>query len=262
MPNSISPARTPTPELIQPGLPDHKKQEIQANLHHPLNRRQTTEDSEDEVDDERYEQGRIETKKGVEIDRASAGAIRRSKAEKSADQEEEDEFGYTKKKIAKKYGDLKGEVILVDLQKGANGLGISLAGNKDRTLMSAFICGLNPNGNAFKDGRLRVGDEILEVNGNVIYGRCHLNASSIFKGIPGPTVKVIVLRKKTGLQEMAIKPITQFPVTLEDEVSVPGFSVPVSFSGSWMYFFSDAGKTGFKRICIIVCNFFLLTHAG
>ncbi|XP_069993996.1 multiple PDZ domain protein isoform X5 [Penaeus vannamei] len=217
MPNSISPARTPTPELIQPGLPDHKKQEIQANLHHPLNRRQTTEDSEDEVDDERYEQGRIETKKGVEIDRASAGAIRRSKAEKSADQEEEDEFGYTKKKIAKKYGDLKGEVILVDLQKGANGLGISLAGNKDRTLMSAFICGLNPNGNAFKDGRLRVGDEILEVNGNVIYGRCHLNASSIFKGIPGPTVKVIVLRKKTGLQEMAIKPITQFPVTLEDE---------------------------------------------
>ncbi|XP_068250449.1 inactivation-no-after-potential D protein-like [Palaemon carinicauda] len=84
-------------------------------------------------------------------------------------------------------------------------------------MMSAFICGLNPNGNAFKDGRLRVGDEILEVNGNVIYGRCHLNASSIFKGIPGPAVKVIVLRKKTGMQEMAIKPITQFPVTLEDE---------------------------------------------
>ncbi|XP_063596467.1 multiple PDZ domain protein-like isoform X3 [Penaeus indicus] len=130
---------------------------------------------------------------------------------------EDVEHEYDPEKIAKKYGDLKGEVILVDLQKGANGLGISLAGNKDRTLMSAFICGLNPNGNAFKDGRLRVGDEILEVNGNVIYGRCHLNASSIFKSIPGPTVKVIVLRKKTGLQEMAIKPITQFPVTLEDE---------------------------------------------
>ncbi|XP_042870689.1 multiple PDZ domain protein-like isoform X1 [Penaeus japonicus] len=95
VPNSISPARTPTPELIQPGLPDHKKQEIQANLHHPLNRRQTTEDSEDEVDDDRYEQGRIETKKGVEIDRASAGAVRRSKADKAADTEEEDEFGYT-----------------------------------------------------------------------------------------------------------------------------------------------------------------------
>lgn len=216
-PHSVTPARTPTPELIQPGLPDHKKQEIQANLSKPFNRRQTTEDSDDDLDDVHYDQGRIETKKGVEIDRASAGAVRRSKVEKQNDTEEEDEFGYTKKKIQKKYGDLKGEVILVDLQKGANGLGISLAGNKDRTMMSAFICGLNPNGNAFKDGRLRVGDEILEVNGNVIYGRCHLNASSIFKGIPGPSVKVIILRKKTGLQEMAIKPITQFPVTLEDE---------------------------------------------
>lgn len=33
----------------------------------PMARRQTTEDSEDEADDERYEQGRIETKKGVEV---------------------------------------------------------------------------------------------------------------------------------------------------------------------------------------------------
>ncbi|XP_050740154.1 multiple PDZ domain protein-like isoform X4 [Eriocheir sinensis] len=131
--------------------------------------------------------------------------------------QEDVEHEYDLEKIQKKYGDLKGEVVVVELQKGANGLGISLAGNKDRTVMSAFVCGLNPNGNAFKDGRIKVGDEVLEVNGNVIYGRCHLNASSIFKGIPGPKVKVIVLRKKTGLQEMAIKPVTQFPVTLEDE---------------------------------------------
>ena len=54
-------------------------------------------------------------------------------------------------------------MVVVELQKGANGLGISLAGNKDRTLMSAFVCGLNPNGNAFKDGRIKVGDEVLEV---------------------------------------------------------------------------------------------------
>lgn len=31
-----------------------------------------------------------------QIDRASAGAVRRSKADKQADTEEEDEFGYTK----------------------------------------------------------------------------------------------------------------------------------------------------------------------
>ncbi|KAK8727128.1 hypothetical protein OTU49_009709, partial [Cherax quadricarinatus] len=85
-PTSITPARTPTPELIQPGLPDHKKQEIQANLHQPLQRRQTTEDSDDF--DVHYEQGRVETKAGVEIDRASAGALKRSKGEKQDDSEE------------------------------------------------------------------------------------------------------------------------------------------------------------------------------
>ena len=68
-------------------------------------------------------------------------------------------------KIQKKYGDLPGEVLLIELQKGSNGLGLSLAGNKDRTRMSVFVCGLNPQGNAFKDGRIRTGDEILEVSG-------------------------------------------------------------------------------------------------
>ncbi|KAK8727131.1 hypothetical protein OTU49_009709, partial [Cherax quadricarinatus] len=84
-----SPAHSPTvntPTTEQPGLPDHKKQEIQANLHQPLQRRQTTEDSDDF--DVHYEQGRVETKAGVEIDRASAGALKRSKGEKQDDSEE------------------------------------------------------------------------------------------------------------------------------------------------------------------------------
>ena len=33
------------------------------------------------------------------------------------------------------------------------------------------VCGLNPQGNAFRDGRIKVGDTILEVNGHVIHGR-------------------------------------------------------------------------------------------
>lgn len=75
-------------------------------------------------------------------------------------------------KIQKKYHDLKGELVVVELQKEANGLGISLAGNRDRTLMSAFVCGLNPSGNAYKDGRIKVGDEILEVRLALIWYRC------------------------------------------------------------------------------------------
>jgi multiple pdz domain protein, putative len=52
---------------------------------------------------------------------------------------------------------------LVELQKGTTGLGLSLAGNRDRTKMSVFICGMHPKGSAAKDGRICVGDEILEV---------------------------------------------------------------------------------------------------
>lgn len=78
-------------------------------------------------------------------------------------------LGYAKnvflvtEKVQKKYHHLHHEVHLVTLEKSRRGLGISLAGHKDRNKMAAFICGINPKGTAFKNGELRVGDEILEV---------------------------------------------------------------------------------------------------
>ncbi|CAK1547805.1 unnamed protein product [Leptosia nina] len=57
----------------------------------------SSEESSDE-EDERELQGRTYSEKGVEIDRASAGAIKRSREEKEADKEEEDDFGYTSSK--------------------------------------------------------------------------------------------------------------------------------------------------------------------
>ncbi len=52
---------------------------------------------------------------------------------------------YSSEKIHKKYGDLKGYAFLVDLHKGLTGLGISLSGNRDRTKMSVFVCGMHPS---------------------------------------------------------------------------------------------------------------------
>ena len=40
----------------------------------------------------------------------------------------------------------------------------SLAGNKDRTKTSVFVVGVNPSGAAGKDGRILIGDEVLEVS--------------------------------------------------------------------------------------------------
>ena len=52
---------------------------------------------------------------------------------------------------------------MVKLEKNRRGLGISIAGHKDRNKMAVFICGLNPKGAAYQKGELKVGDEILEV---------------------------------------------------------------------------------------------------
>ncbi|XP_039276607.1 multiple PDZ domain protein isoform X4 [Nilaparvata lugens] len=233
-PYPIPHPRTPTPELIQEGLTDEQKQGVSSRPSMKVRAPQPpsgaaqkpaaskryssdSEDSEDSEDDTRLMEGRIYTKKGVEISRASAGNVKRSKEEIEADPEEEDDFGYTANKVKKKYGALGGAVVVAQLERGHQGLGISLAGHRDRTRMAVFVCGINPKGQAHKAQALKVGDEILEVNGVVLHGRCHLNASAIIKGLPGPVFKVIVLRRQTGLEDLAVKPITQFPVSLDDE---------------------------------------------
>uniref|UniRef100_A0A3P9NAS6 PDZ domain-containing protein n=1 Tax=Poecilia reticulata TaxID=8081 RepID=A0A3P9NAS6_POERE len=80
-----------------------------------------------------------------------------------------------------RYGDLQGELLRVDLEKDRQGLGLSLAGNRDRTRLSIFVVGLHPSGPASRDGRIRVGDELLEINNQILYGRSHQNASAIIK---------------------------------------------------------------------------------
>jgi InaD-like protein len=66
-------------------------------------------------------------------------------------------------KIRQRYADLPGELHIIELEKDKNGLGLSLAGNKDRSRMSIFVVGINPEGPAAADGRMRIGDELLEV---------------------------------------------------------------------------------------------------
>ena len=57
---------------------------------------------------------------------------------------------------------------MVQLERGAGqGLGLSLAGHKDRNCMAVFVCGINPAGAAYKAGGIQVGDEILEVSKSI-----------------------------------------------------------------------------------------------
>ncbi|XP_074036607.1 multiple PDZ domain protein isoform X3 [Leptinotarsa decemlineata] len=172
---------------------------------------------DDEEEDVRELEGRTVSSKGYQIDRASAGNVKRTKEEIANDTEDEDDFGYTTNKVKKKYANLGHTILMVQLERSSQGLGLSLAGHKDRNCMAVFVCGLNPKGAAFKAGSIQIGDEILEVNGVVLHGRCHLNASAIIKGLSGPTFRVIILRRKTAIDDIAVRPITQFPVSLAEE---------------------------------------------
>lgn len=70
--------------------------------------------------------------------------------------------------IIQRYGSLPGALHTIELEKGKTGLGLSLAGNRDRSRMSVFVVGIDPSGAAGRDGRMAVGDELLEVRSVLI----------------------------------------------------------------------------------------------
>ncbi|XP_041636091.1 multiple PDZ domain protein isoform X4 [Cheilinus undulatus] len=124
------------------------------------------------------------------------------------EEEVEDEFGYSWKNIIQRYSSLPGVLHMIELEKGKTGLGLSLAGNRDRSRMSVFVVGIDPNGAAGRDGRMVIGDELLEINGQVLYGHSHQNASSIIKSSPSK-VKIIFVRNTEALNQMAVGPVRE-----------------------------------------------------
>lgn len=69
--------------------------------------------------------------------------------------------------MLQRYGSLTGKLHMIELEKvpAAHGLGISLAGNQEasRARMSVYVASVDPQGPAGLDGRIQVGDELLEV---------------------------------------------------------------------------------------------------
>ncbi|KAJ6643961.1 Inactivation-no-after-potential D protein [Pseudolycoriella hygida] len=170
--------------------------------------------SDEEESEDEETAGKVVSKAGVEIDRKSAGNIKRSREEIAADEEPENNFGYTEKKIKKKYGAL-GNIVRAYIQRDGNSsMGLALAGYKDRNKMGCFVAGINPKGTASSQN-IKVGDEILEINGVVLHKLCHLNASVIIKGIPGTALEFILLRKSSALDELAVKPVISFPTVID-----------------------------------------------
>ncbi|ALC41650.1 inaD [Drosophila busckii] len=171
--------------------------------HTPLYQDEDDEDTRDMT-------GRIRTEAGYEIDRASAGNCKLNRQEKDRDKEQEDEFGYTTAKINKRYNMMK-DLRRVEVQRDpSKPLGLALAGHKDRQKMACFVAGVDPKG-ILASVDIKPGDEIVEVNGNVLKNRCHLNASAVFKNVEGDKLVLITSRRKPNDEGMCVKPIKKFP---------------------------------------------------
>lgn len=112
----------------------------------------------------------------------------------------------------------------VELERGPRGFGFSLRGGKEYN-MGLFILRLAEDGPALKDGRIHVGDQIVEINGEPTQGITHTRAIELIQA--GGTKVLLLLRPGQGLipdhnvMEKVTTPPANYPkYPVPDEPSV------------------------------------------
>ncbi|XP_032233761.2 uncharacterized protein LOC5508981 [Nematostella vectensis] len=89
-------------------------------------------------------------------------------------------------------------VLTLEMIKPSNGyLGLVLVGGADSPLKNHYVSDILPNSCASKCNCVRIGDELLEVNGHKLSGRTHADALTIFRSLPS-VIKLVVFRNKDG----------------------------------------------------------------
>ena len=91
--------------------------------------------------------------------------------------------------------ELDDQYYAVELNRGSRGFGFSIRGGREFQSMPLFVLRIAVDGPASADGRLRVGDQIIEINGNNTKNMTHSEAIELIKS-GGSIVRLLVRRGK------------------------------------------------------------------
>merc|ERR1712223_815158 len=121
----------------------------------------------------------------------------------------------------------------VELARGQRGFGFSIGGGREFHSMPLFVLRMAVDGPAALDGRLRVGDQLIEINGHTTKNMTHGEAIELIKN-GGLAVRLLVRRARAPntafLDQAGLSPTSPTPVSSQAR-PVSSLSQPVHSQG-------------------------------